>query len=111
MIQNIQAPQGAVVVTKPKGVSPTVQLTETPEALAWLGALRASLAEELGSKSVQFMAPEKPYHSFLQTIELVLKKLETKQVVSLWDVNRELAAQSRYFDSTVFANACAQMFG
>ncbi len=93
-----------VTLTCKPDSSPIALLADTEEALA-------TTTKELTDQRHAFRAPEHFLRACLDSLKMLLERLQTKQPVELWEVNRELAKVNPQFNDAGFTEACTLIFG
>ncbi|MEY2640861.1 MAG: hypothetical protein RL150_254 [Candidatus Parcubacteria bacterium] len=102
---------GIVALTCEPDASPVAQLADTAEATAWTEEVLAAITKELTDPRNAYRAPEHPLRAYLDSLKLLLEKLQTRQPVELWEVHRELARANSQFHDDSFTEACTLLFG
>lgn len=100
-----------ITLTHRTDSSPKALLADTPEATAWVEEALEEITQELTDRRHAFYAPEHFQRAYLDSLKMLLERLQTKQPVELWEAHRELGRVNPYLNDEGFTAACSLLFG
>lgn len=103
------APQNAIFFTENPDESPVIQLQDTSEAITWLDNIKMALKREKANNSFKYSPPESPVFTEVLSLEILIKKLESREPFILWDVCREVYPDGK--SNGAFESMCTKLFG
>lgn len=106
-----QAPPEAVTFIdgENKDKSPTVRLNDNQVGLAWLQEIKAAYEAEKKNDSYKFQPPQSQMMCEFLSFELLIRTLETKKEVIIWDICREVYKD--HGTNGGFESMCSRLFG